>query len=179
MQILWNNLLGYVGEVYKIHKEKLGDSYLDKNYFIEQAKKNRLIIAKDDSQVLGYLIFDLATEKEFFESKHISDFGSDNLVLCLLTMAVKHERNGIGTMMTKYCIDKYNQVVKDMYSPVWKSAQGANAHKLLTNCGFKVVKEIENYWYEDSLGKAGYCPVCGTPCKCTMAIYKKGSSVEK
>lgn len=179
MQILWDKLLGYVDEVYKIHQEKLGDTYLDKKYFIEQAKKNRLIIAKDDSQVLGYLIFDLTTEKEFFESKHILDCGSDNLVLSLLTMAVKNERNGIGTMMTKYCIDKYNQVVKDMYSPVWKSVNGTNAHKLLMNCGFEIINEIENYWHEDSIGKEGYCPVCGTPCTCTMVIYKRKSSVGK
>jgi len=176
MRILRNNLLDYIDEVYKIHQEKLGESYLSKEYFIDQVNNDRLFIALDNDVVVGYLIFDLVSEKKFFESKHVLDYGSDDTVLCLLTMAVKEEKNGVGTFLTNSCIDEYEKEVKMIYSPVWKSRLGTNAHKLLSNIGFRIIKEIDNYWYDDSIGKDEYCPVCGSPCVCTMVIYGMESS---
>lgn len=179
MKVLSNDLIKYIDDVYTIHKQKLGESYLSKDYFVEQVNENKVMIAVDGEEVLGYLVFDLTTEKDFFESKNIWDYGTSIPVLCLLTIAVKRERQGVGTLLTQECINMYKDKVNKIYSPVWKSVNGTNADRLLTKNGFNIIKEIKNFWYEDSIGKKDYCPVCGSPCVCTMIIYGKESSVEK
>ena len=49
----------------------------------------------------------------------------------------------------------------------------ANARRIVENIGFKMITEIEDYWYKDSIVKDYICPSCGKPpCKCSMIFYR-------
>jgi GNAT superfamily N-acetyltransferase len=161
-------------EVYKIHQKKLGEGYLNYAYFKRLRDKDEgLMVACDDNDdVLGYLVYEVTSDTKFFESKHLDIESKGIPALCLLTMAVDNERKGIGTFLTSSCIDMFKDKVDVLYSPVWKSVNGINADRLLRRMGFVPSMEIEDYWYEDSLGVDDYCPVCGSPCRCSLLIYE-------
>lgn len=160
-------------EVYRIHQKKLGEGYLNYAYFKRlRDNDSGLLVAINEGKVAGYLVYEVTTDTEFFKSKHLDIESKGVPALCLLTMAVDKERKGVGTFLTKSCIDMFKDKVDVLYSPVWKSVNGVNADRLLRKMGFIPSMEIENYWYEESLGIDDYCPVCGSPCVCSLLIYQ-------
>ena len=172
MKIINKNIdLDVLKQVYKIHQEKLGSGYLEFDYIKEVADKGTLYVAIDQGEVLGYLRISLCTEKEFFIDQEVDLDGEDIPVLVLNTCAVKEEGKGVGTKLIKYVIDKFGKSVKKIYSPVWSHGGVANAHKLLSKFNLNPVYTFKNFWYEDSIGKEDFCPICGTPCTCDMIIY--------
>lgn len=162
-----------LNELYKIHCQKLGEGYLNKKHLIEEIEKKHIIIAIDKNEVVGYLKFANCTEKEFFKMENLLVPNSNQKILALYTMAVKYEKKGIGTQTVKFCLDNFLADANKIYCPVWTSKNGTNAHQLLTNFGLKKIKSYKNFWYKDSLGVKNFCPICNTPCYCTLDIYCK------
>lgn len=161
-----------LNQTYKLHKEKLGEDYLDFNHFKKLAKDKKLLIAVERNVVVGYLTIDFLTEREFFKTKKINLTASDNNVVVFNTCAVKYEKRSIGSFLFQFAIENFAKD-KVIYCPVWKSGENINAHNLLTKFGFRSLITLEKFWYNESLAHKNYCPVCGSPCKCDNVIYKK------
>lgn len=160
-------------QVYAIHKEKLGEGYLNFNHFKKLNKKNKLIIAINNNEVLGFLTFDYSSEKEFFNCKKIN-LKSDNIAILILnTCAVKIEKMGVGTALIDYALKNLTKNIEKVYTPVWQYSNKINAHKMLTNFGFNPLITLEKYWYAESIGVENFCPVCNTPCTCNLIVYSK------
>ena len=158
---------------YKLLQESLGMNYISFLEFCDNIKDNQVIIKTNNNEVVGVLLFKIQTEKEFFDNYKIINKFDNIKILNLKTIAVKYPKQGIGSELVKHCIDKYKKYVNKFYSPLWKSSNGINAKKLFEHFGFIYVAEVGNYWYEDSIGKNNYCPICNTPCKCSLIVYCK------
>ena len=161
----------YLNQVYSIHKQKLGTGYLDLKHFENLAEKEWLLIALNNDEVLGYLSIEHTTEKEFFKGKKIIHQQNEAPVLVVNTCAVKYENCGIGTMLMDFAITNFSNNAEKIFCPAWKHGDKTNAHKLLSKFGFVKLIELKNFWYEDSLNIEKFCPVCNTPCTCSLIIY--------
>lgn len=172
MRIININIgLDILKQVYKIHQKKLGKGYLEFDSFKRVSKQGNLYVAIDKGEALGYLIINLCTEKEFFIDEKVDLEGEDTPVLVLNTCATKEEGYGVGTHLVSHVIKKFRANVKKIYSPVWSHEGIVNADKLLLKFKLYPLYTFKNFWYEDSIGKENFCPICGSPCKCDMIIY--------
>lgn len=172
MKIINKNIgLDILKQVYKIHQKKLGNGYLGFDSFKQASKQGNLYVAIDKDKILGYLRINLCTEKEFFVDEKVDLEGEDIPVLVLNTCATKEEGHGVGTHLVSHVIKKFRANVNKIYSPVWSHEGIVNAHKLLSKFNLYPLYTFKNFWYEDSIGKEDFCPICGSPCKCDMIIY--------
>ena len=131
------------------------------------------MVSINKNEVVGTLIFELTTEKSFFDKYNIKNNFDKCKILNIQTLAVKYHSSGIGTELIDYCIAHYSRLVEKIYAPLWKSINGINASRLFQKFGFNPIITIDNYWYKDSIGKKNYCPVCNSPCTCSIIIYYK------
>jgi ribosomal protein S18 acetylase RimI-like enzyme len=57
------------------------------------------------------------------------------------------------------------------YSLAWTSKQqGCALCGILTALGFRRVRQIERFWYHDSIANGYLCPSCGHPCVCSAQV---------
>ncbi len=161
----------FLKQAYAIHAEKLGEGYLDFKLFKNLAKQGLIFVAVQKKEVLGYITIGEMSEKDFFIDKRIDMVGENKEVLIINTCAVKYENEGIGSLLVEYVLAKHAKDFKKIYVPAWKHGNTINAHKLLKKFNFKPYVEIPNFWYEDSLNIKNFCPVCNTPCLCSLVVY--------
>lgn len=171
MEIVFKNLSQEkLMQTYELHKEKLGQDYLDFNHFENLAKQDKLLLAVEENIVVGYLTIDYLTEREFFDSKKINLPVSDEEVVVFNTCAVSQQGKCIGSVLFEFAISNFAEG-KKIYCPAWKAGEKVNAYKLLTKFGFKELITLKKFWYKESLDFKNYCPVCGSPCNCDNIIF--------
>ncbi len=171
-----------VAQIYSIHCQKLGAGYMSPRDYIEIIKNKNLLIATQENRIVGFLYFYICKEKEFIKQKNLSLFlkTSSEEVLVLNTCAVEQERSGVGTKLTKFCIDNFGKEISKIYSPVWKYGEVIHADRLLKKLGLDPVVELKDFWFEESLGVQNFCPICNNPCHCSMVVYcKPNKSIDK
>ena len=173
LRIEYENIDYLLNQVYDIHKEKLGEGYLDINHFKQLSSTKRLFVAIKDKEVLGYITVSFSTEKEFFKSIKLDLNGEDISVMVLNTCAVKYEKCGVGTALVDFVLSNFSKEYKKIYSPVWKHGEVVNADGLLNKFNFLPLKEIPNFWYADSISQENFCPICNNPCTCSLVVYCK------
>lgn len=160
-------------EIFEIHKEKLGESFTSFSKLKNDIKNEKIVAYIENNICKGFLIFNIMSENDFFKNRKLDIVGSDEPVFIFSTIAVKEEKKGIGSKIIQYCLENLITGIHKLYVPIWKSKKGANSKPLFEKFGFNLFSTIENFWYEDSLGKENYCPVCNSPCHCSLLIYNK------
>lgn len=61
-----------------------------------------------------------------------------------------------------------------IYADAWATPIGITSGLLFDKAGYKELKRIENFWYDDSLLEGYQCKECGiAPCCCSAVIYYK------
>lgn len=93
----------------------------------------------------------------------------------VLAVKDEYQKRGVGTALVNDCITKLNSAnVAAMCCVGWRSSKGINIGGILSTCNFETLKEIPDYWREDSLQKNYRCHDCGEPpCTCSALIYAR------
>lgn len=120
----------FVSEAYRLLQDNLGATYITFSKFCDYVKNNQVFVQVNNDEIVGVLIFEIISENDFFTEYSINETSKNVKILNLKTLSTKYKRKGIGTQLVKYCIEKYENSVSKIYSPLWKSKQGTNAEKL-------------------------------------------------
>ncbi len=94
------------------------------------------------------------------------------------SLAVRNDmRNcGIGTLLFADRMEVFkSKGVEVVLMPGWQKPDGSiSINTIARRFGFQQLGVVNNYYYEESLRRGFYCPVCGAPpCQCSAAIYWK------
>ena len=174
MKIIYKNISeNQVVDAFQICRQKLGINFLSLEHFQNLTKENKIIIATDKNFVVGFLLFDIMPEKEFFKTKKINIKGTQKKVFIFNTCAVLKECNKIGTNLFDFAIKHLSNNIDTFYCCAWEYNNNVNIEPLCLKFNFKKTLTIKNYWYYDSINKKNFCPICNSPCTCNMILYKK------
>lgn len=89
------------------------------------------------------------------------------------SIVVEQQQQGKGIasrLVQEVLLDYPNDKI---ISYTWKQGDEANLHEIYIRFGFRKVKELPNYWHQQSLEQGFTCIVCGNPCYCTAVLYEK------
>ncbi|HNW97174.1 MAG TPA: GNAT family N-acetyltransferase [Bacteroidales bacterium] len=169
---------------------QMSDKFVGKNFQTYESIKDYILnpqkvirIYKINNEIVGFVKGEILKKSEFKKSllkvdkpfeKKVTD---DGYMGYAETICVKEEYR--HTHIAHDMADELIRVMKKIENidvictTVWKSGDIANAKNLVETIGFKLITEIKNYWYNDSIKKKYMCPHCGNPpCKCSMLFYK-------
>ena len=149
-----------------------GKGYYTKPQLKELSESSILRVAMLEEEVVGFFIFKIIKE----EAALWMNSNAKGSLLEVKTVAVSaaYQRKGIGSSMFKEVETFVKQFgIKESYCVAWKRGNDIPMHNIHLRNGFAVQKEIENYWYADSIKKQFQCPDCGIPCRCSAIIYQK------
>ncbi len=147
----------------------------DKHKILKVYKFNGEIIGFVKGKIIGKSTFKDTLLKTNSVIKTVL-MGEGNMGLAE-TICVKNKFRGTGIAqeLADDLIGSLKQVepIDIICSTLWKAGGVANARRIVENIGFKMITEIEDYWYKDSIVKDYICPSCGKPpCKCSMIFYR-------
>jgi ribosomal protein S18 acetylase RimI-like enzyme len=170
----------------------ISDRLLGKNYLTidmlrisvsDNEDKHFGYIAVKNNEVIGFCLHSVFTNEEFKKTVLIPEeeipkaINYSPIIGLLQTIAVKkqYQKQGIGTALVKQCISDLEEKSTPVITAVgWRSTKGVNIEGVLLNLGFVKMKEVKDYWKEDSLEKKYKCHDCGDPpCTCEAVIYAK------
>jgi N-acetylglutamate synthase-like GNAT family acetyltransferase len=85
-----------------------------------------------------------------------------------------YRERGIATQLTRSAMDWLReQQATIALSFGWKSPEGCHIAGVFESCGFNPVREVENFWLEDSKNAGYSCPSCGDVCGCDAVIFTR------
>jgi DNA primase (bacterial type) len=171
----------------------IADEQLGKNYLtIERLKESIsnqsgnhycFIAVTKNKEIIGFCLNSALTNAEYKQDLLIpadeipTAIKYADQIGLMRTIAVKRQfhKFGIGTALTEKAI----AVFQERHIPVicclaWRSSKGINTAGILKVLNFQAVKELSDYWKEDSIEKQYKCSVCGDPpCRCSAVMYAK------
>jgi hypothetical protein len=164
----------YINQIYNLTNSELGKDWISKKDIQSYVDNNKIITYVENNIILGYILFYYIPESSFFNENKLNVASINNKKIAVLkTIISRTSGKGIGTKLMKNFLELIsNTDIKDIYTPIWQSTKGANFKKLAEKFNFVNIATLPRYWYDDSLNKPNYCPVCNTPCVCTNLIYK-------
>lgn len=178
-----------IAAVLAISDEQLGKDYLSSNDIKEMINNREKHFAKIvfnlNNEAIGFCLCSILTSDELEKyllvpieelSKALTYSKKIGLIK-VIAVKENYQGRGIGYNLVGKCISEFiERNVSSMYCVGWKSSKGVNIGGILKNYDFKIIKEIPNYWREDSLEKNYYCHDCGQPpCQCTAVIFVRKS----
>lgn len=175
----------HFSEIIALSDEELGEDYLTQELLNDfNSNENAFVhVALNSSgKVIGFVLGLIASENEiqaFFKKAQLIQLLRLSLsagrIGIVKTIAInnKYKGQGVGTALIKSCISILEtKGISIICSLAWRSKKGINLEHILENEGFKILKELKKYWFEDSIQRNYICPECGQPpCKCSAVIY--------
>ncbi len=159
--------------MWKIREYKKSDT-ADILEFTDVNLGNAYIKVSDLQDFLILVAEDLETEKCVGVCLFYIDAETNRGVVKTVVVASEFSGKGIGTKLISSAVENLqSRGIEKFISPLWKSGDRINSDIIFRRNGFVPVKEIPDYWYEDSLLRNYSCPVCGSACHCSCVIYEK------
>jgi ribosomal protein S18 acetylase RimI-like enzyme len=174
---------GHFKSVISISDQQFGKGFVDVKMlqtFIDDENKYGLV-AKTNQEIAGFILlakYDshafksaILHEQAWFATQysHAANLG----VIHTIALDPAFANQGLGTLLTKKGIETLSQHADEIISICWDQHEQTSYSKVLEKCGFHLVKNIPDYWFDDSLQKKYVCKLCGKPpCKCQALIYK-------
>jgi len=172
-----------INEVLIIADKLFGYNYLTKpelqNYINDNDKIG--IVSKNDRKITGFqlmqigkpenIIATMLCEQKWFRKQ----FSKYKLIGVLKTLAVKEEyhNQGIGTLLTKKSLEILRKKTDLIISVCWDNNGDNSISKILKKFNMKLIRQINEYWKDDSIKKNYSCKICGAPpCRCNALIYQ-------
>lgn len=171
-------------EIINIADEGLGKNYLNQKVLqrVLFEKNTALKVAKTASNEVVGFVFTFIQNYSSLSPKLQNTFyhkaiNASDKICVLKTIAVKsrYKNQGGGSALVqevlKYAAKKNAAYITTI---AWKENNKINLAGILTRNGFHKVRELPNYWKEESMQNAYYCPLCHEPpCICTAVIFEK------
>jgi hypothetical protein len=164
----------YINQIYNLTNLQLGNDWISKKDIQSSMSKHNIITYVEGNKILGYILFYCIPERSYFDENKLNITSPNNKEVAILkTIVSGTSGKGIGTKLMENFLKFISDTdIKNVYTPIWQSTKGANFKRLAEKFNFVNIATIPKYWYDDSLNKPNYCPVCNTPCVCTNLIYK-------
>lgn len=85
----------------------------------------------------------------------------------------EYQRKKLATKLLNnvYMQLKANKNFDGIFYPCWDEPVSKAFCESLLELGFSKLKEIKDYWLNDSHEKGYDCIKCGNPCKCSLLLY--------
>ena len=177
----------YVKQVLEIADNELGKDYLEEEELEKALDSNNdfysLIAVGKSEEVLGYLNFEIQDKEAVDDYLKIpreeypftlKDF---ERVGAIKTGSVKkdYQGRGIGTELNNEVISELQEKkINIVYTIGWIKNGKAAISGIMDRMGFEKVKELNDYWKEESLKQGYCCSACGEPpCNCSAALFVK------
>lgn len=174
---------GDINEILKISDKLFGHNYLTKPELQQYINDNNKIgiVSKNESGITGFqlmqidkpenIVATMLSEREWFRKQ----FSAHKLIGVLKTIAVKEgfQNQGVGTLLTKKSLDILKKKTSLIISICWDKDGNNSISKILEKFNLKLVRQINEYWKDDSIEKNYSCKICGSPpCRCNALIYQ-------
>jgi|GEM_PF-841062 len=171
-----------INEILIIADKLFGYNYLTKpevqSYINDNDKIS--IVSGNDVEITGFqlmqigkpenIIATMLSEQEWFRKL----FSKHQLIGVLKTIAVKEEchNQGVGTLLTKKSLEILKKKTDFIISVCWDNNGENSITKILEKFNMKLIRQIDEYWKDDSIKKNYSCKICGAPpCRCNALIY--------
>lgn len=173
-----------IATVVGIANQELGTDFItpaEIKRYLANPSKYTLLVARKNNETVGFCSAYKLTPAEIQamapRPELPTPFSITPQTGMLKTMAVQnaHTKQGIGTKLVSHILDILVQDgIKEIYSIGWKKDGKVSIGNILLRHGFKQHRNVENYWFEDSILKNYDCALCGPPpCRCHAAIFVK------
>lgn len=160
-----------------------GKNYLTKehiNSYINNPNNQGYCLTQDDI-LIGFISLKLISKDnlyDYFLTEKDKLFGFFNTlktfaVIEQVVIAPSYRKKGYSTFLLNNALVQLSKQADCFICICWIKNEPNLMQKLLLKNDFKLIKEIPNYWKNDSLKKNYQCVICGEPpCKCKAEIYK-------
>ncbi|BDS10005.1 diaminopimelate decarboxylase [Aureispira anguillae] len=173
----------HLSAILEICKTQFGADFLSPsllNCYLQD--KNKFChVVEHNNQVIGFSLMEIASRKEvaqkmkgeqawfsaYFEAYDQVGYRS------LTAVAQNFEGNGVASFLVQKGLEFLSHKVELVVCDAWKS-EATHIGSILERNGCIAVKEIPNFWTEESLREHYHCTICGPPpCQCTAVIYAR------
>ncbi len=94
------------------------------------------------------------------------------------SLAIRNDmkNSGVGALLFSHRMETFKaKGVEAILMPGWQKPDGTTSiNNIAHRFGFQQLGVVNNYYYEESLRRGYYCPVCGAPpCQCSAVMYWK------
>jgi len=166
----------FKGEILSIGNQSFGDGYL--NSVFDRPNDVRCIGALDQGRLIGFVLFYSIDIKTVLSFDVTVLFQPSMLVVYLKSVIVlpEYRRQKVATkLISAIEVMGEKQGITHYYAEAWSTLAGLTSGQLFENLGYRIVKQIDNFWYEESLNQGYCCSECGkAPCHCKAVIFVKG-----
>jgi len=176
----------FISQVMEIAGDQLGKDYVDQEE-LERALDDESdlysFIAVKGGEVIGYLNFEIQERVKIDEYLNIprKDYpprlkdAEKAGAIKAGSVKKKYQHRGVGTELNRKVLDKLEkEKINLAYTLGWIKEGEAAISGIMEKFGFEKIKELEEYWKEDSLDKGYSCSLCGEPpCTCSADIFVK------
>jgi len=170
----------YYSDVLLLAENAFGANYLTENdlnnYLSNSHQHSRIALFNHDFAGFSFYRFVKSDDlDDYFSSDSVkvikANFPNHELICIRQQTAVieKFRNKGIAEQLVGIGVEDAKQKNAGIISIVWNS-DGCMMKNVLLKHNFKVLAELKNYWYADSLTKKYDCAVCGKPPCCCNAL---------
>ena len=174
-------------KIVAISEQQLGRDYLNVTDLEKSLSQPDIyftrVIEHQSRGIMGFSLSKIMSGSSIKEYIHLTENEYPKALMCakniglLGIIAVENEfqGRGLGTALIKDTIKEFSKrEINTIWSTAWRSSKGVNIGGILGKSGFQILKEIPDYWKEDSIKRGYHCPDCGPPpCKCSAVVYGK------
>jgi len=157
-------------DVFQLSNIVFGSNFLNISYyhsFIDSITK-KIYTASIGNQIVGFISISNSKQINKTLLKGTIDIDSEVTIIKQVVVHPNFQNRGIGMQLVRVSIQKINQ---QKICIAWKRGEHIALGNILIKNGFKKIKAINKYWYDDSILKQYNCPECGNPCFCDAIIY--------
>lgn len=108
------------------------------------------------------------------EYKNISEFPFS--VIKTIAITPNYQSKGLGSKLLESTVLKLEAKfeLENLFFPAWIINEKSRLKTKLLKMGFHYIKQINQYWFNESIELGYNCPACGNPpCTCSIGLYKK------
>lgn len=157
-----------------------GEGLFNQDYLIKKANSTEAIVlcAFLQKKLVGVGCAEIINNLDYYKpfENNIAERLKNKKVgsLCSLCVNEDLQGKGIGQTITKKCLDWLKNKGCDLVLGVsWISGLSHTSNRVFQKIGFKPIKEVKEFYKNDSIKHPFNCPGCKTqPCTCSATLYE-------
>ena len=159
-----------IDDVQSIADSRFGNGYISRS---DLTREDAIVlVALKNHCVVGFVLFYIVPENLFpLELNALFRQNYSSVYVKSIAVQSSCERNGYATALLLMVINiARRQNAACCYGYLWDSGMNIPANGIFRSLGFRTVKELPCFWYNDSIARGFECPVCGHPCHCKAML---------
>jgi len=159
-------------EIAKLMNCSLGQDYIKSEQLLEYITSENAVLYKAHlgKKIVGARIVQLVKPTNIISSFFPKEKELSQLVSIVVEPKFRHQH--IGEAMFDAGLKWAKERTKNCVTVSWQEENKEKKDTFLKSKGFSFYRPINQYWYNESIEKNYYCPVCGSPpCTCNGYVY--------